>query len=314
MVETKHILLLFILSHTLLHGHITKQLTMSDKCMICLEEMHGSIGCIIPCGHCFHRECFEALRESTKEEASATPSSNLNFILNTGNGKLPRCPVCNSKAKKFVDIFLTFDNSREPCCGGGGSRGRLESDESLASENVRLRVSLESLKKVSKGQSEVILEILPRFEQLQKKYNKIEGLYHQLKEEYSLLQMIKNERDLLEERLNGSRKKREFLSSLCSELEQKLILAKKKRDILESKEAVQVMNDFKKILRQCEKEKEELMKVVNIMMVQNNKPADNDNTVKMLKITVVVTISTMIFIYLVSSHGHMYGNNNVEFI
>ncbi|CAJ1942134.1 unnamed protein product [Cylindrotheca closterium] len=66
---------------------------MNDNtCSICLEALLGSeanqkVGTTVPCGHCFHADCFE-MWKATK-------------------GRSCKCPNCNVQSKKFVTLFLS---------------------------------------------------------------------------------------------------------------------------------------------------------------------------------------------------------------
>lgn len=255
--------------------------------MICLGELHSDIGCITPCGHCFHRECWDSLKKNHDEKNDESKE------------KMPKCPVCKSKAKKFVDIYLTFEDkdivrsSRKRSCsecssnldGNNfeiGNDGDSDTDDatkavaSLTSENMRLRKSLQELKSVSKGQGELLLDVLPRFDELQSKLaastkekERMEKELRDVEEENSemlagwneiemKMQIVKIERDELEERLKESKQKIEDLNTKWNDLDQKLIRAKKKRKILESQQEVE-LNDVKIQIKKSQIEKDELL-------------------------------------------------------
>ena len=114
---------------------------MPDKCPICLDKLTSNLCTISPCGHVFHKECLDRLNkvfqrdnESLLEIANANANANTNTNANeNGNGneydneyereeamaklraagKLPKCPVCKRKAKKFVPLFLAFENQND---------------------------------------------------------------------------------------------------------------------------------------------------------------------------------------------------------
>ncbi len=256
---------------------------MTDKCIICLEELKNNIGAISPCGHCFHRECFNALKKNRcdNNDLSGDDSS---------SNKLPRCPVCKHKSKKFIDIFLTFEDPDESrdlhknANGGAGQDGEYSSSSyadatqalaSLTSENMRLRKSVQEIKSVSKGQGELLLDVLPRFDDLQSKLatvtkdkEKIEKELRDVEEENSELlsgwndmdmkmHMVKIEKDELEEKLQEMKRKNSDLDSKWNELDQKLVKAKKKRKLMESKQAVELKN-VKYEITKSQLEKQEL--------------------------------------------------------
>lgn len=55
-----------------------------NECPICRETLHGffSVGCTVPCGHVFHRTCYETWE-----------------LHSTAN----RCPCCNMELTTFID-------------------------------------------------------------------------------------------------------------------------------------------------------------------------------------------------------------------
>ena len=66
---------------------------VENDCPICQETLHGtfSVGCTVPCGHLFHRRCFETWQ-----------------IHSTAK----RCPCCNSNLLGFIDkIHITLPAS-----------------------------------------------------------------------------------------------------------------------------------------------------------------------------------------------------------
>ena len=271
---------------------------MTDKCIICLEELRDNIGVITPCGHCFHRDCFKAL----KNKEIDTDQSN-----DENSNKLPRCPVCKHKSKKFVDIYLTFesrDGSNCTDCSSEveGSSNSPCSDEtkalaSLTSENMRLRKTLQETKSISKGQGELLLDVLPKFDDLQSKLTqmtkdkeKIEKELREVEEENSELltgwndieikmQMVKIERDELEDRLRETKKTNTLLNTKWNELDQKLVKAKKKRKLMESKQANE-LEDVKCQMTKSQREKQEL---IDLLKKAHAKNSNLKRTVKRLK-------------------------------
>ena len=224
--------------------------------------------------------------------------------------------MCKHKSKKFVDIYLTFEdkenssrNRSNSVCSltfSNGEEGEGDDDctddttkalASLTSENMRLRKSLHEMKSVSKGQGELLLDVLPRFDELQSKLNTVtkdkdqmEKELREVEEENSELltgwndiemkmQMVKIERDELEERLKESKRRNDDLNTKWNEFDQKLNKAKKKRKIMELKQAVE-MNDVKIEIRKHQMEKEELL---NLLKKSRAKATSLKRAVKKLK-------------------------------
>ena len=294
---------------------------MTDKCIICLKELHSNIGCITPCGHCFHRGCFEALRNNMNIQNSTPPNTHNDSETNNyieHNNMILRCPMCNQMSKSFVDIFLTFDHENEESSNtstrnGGrrnGSRCSIStrraysnsSVESIKSENKRLRTSLQDLKTVSRGQSELILDLLPRFQKLERKLKstikekeEYEKSFWQMKDENSVLDMIKNERDLLEERLNQSNERNEGLHSKLVLLERELIQSKKKRNLLETKEAMEFVNDMKNEMMRYKEENEKLQQRLETITTTSSRMTSEN--ISQALMTTMIVVSTVAWFY-----------------
>ena len=262
---------------------------MTDKCIICLEELHTNIGVITPCGHCFHRQCFNEMKKSTTENNNNSMNDDCN------SGKLPRCPVCKRKSKKFVDIYLTFeereytkrrsdsddshhgddDTGDERGCSASAYADATQALASLTSENMRLRRTLQEVKSVSKDQGELLLNVLPRFDELQSQLAKttkakegIEKELREVEEENSELltgwnniemkmQMVKIEKEELEEKLRETKRKNDDLNQKWNELDLKYTKARKKRKMLVSKQANE-LKDVKFQITKSKMEKDEL--------------------------------------------------------
>ena len=298
----------------LLHIHPQSTKTMTDKCMICLEELRSNIGVITSCGHCFHRECFHALKRSKE--------NNSNSSSDESGTKLPRCPICKHKAKKFVDIYLSFEERQSATIrtGRGGGKdgndddGNMHSPEgeelskeciddttqaliSSTSENMRLRKMLQELKSVSKGQGDLLLDVLPKFDDLQarltmaeKHKEEIEKELQEVEEENSELltgwndiemkmQIVKIEKDELKDKLKETKKKNNLLITKWNELDQKLLKAKKKKKILRSKQTDELRN-VKNQIQKSNMEKEELFKM---LQKSQTKATNLERTIKVLK-------------------------------
>ena len=61
---------------------------MLDKCPICLEDLADNIGVAVPCGHCYHRDCFAKLKEDSEQRAEM-----LELAL------LQRCCICKKRVR-----------------------------------------------------------------------------------------------------------------------------------------------------------------------------------------------------------------------
>lgn len=263
---------------------------MTDKCPICLEELRSSIGTIIPCGHCLHVECFEKLRNANGK--------------NDHTSKLPRCPVCKHKSKKFVNLFLAFDDGAGQECqecpsstagttsnGSGTPRNRgcyeeaTEAVRSLASENFRLQKSLRELQSLSKDQSELLLEILPKLEDLESRLGAISEEKLTIEKELRLveeenaelisdwnevemkMQLLKAEKNELKRSLRESMRENSELSMRHDVVDQKLAKARRKRKRIETalheglvnqERQAQELDDVKSQIHQSQNEKENL--------------------------------------------------------
>lgn len=69
---------------------------VSEDCPICMEKLisvHDNpiIGTAVPCGHCFHRDCYEATCASWKSNT---------------------CPTCRKPVSSFIQIYITSHNNR----------------------------------------------------------------------------------------------------------------------------------------------------------------------------------------------------------
>lgn len=81
--------------------------TMADDntnaCVICLESLCSAdvpIGVTVPCGHCFHVECFAGWKRSRRGQSSI------------------KCPMCNNHTTEFCRIFLdlgAIDDDDDGC-------------------------------------------------------------------------------------------------------------------------------------------------------------------------------------------------------
>lgn len=154
---------------------------MNDKCPICLEDLRRQIGVITSCGHCLHESCWDELKKNATQSDSTNVDSNSTM-------KHPRCPVCKHKAKRFVKMYLELsspqqnESSSTSTALSTSSCIESEADEAvrcLSSENFRLKQKMRELESVSKDQSELLLEVLPKYDALehQAKLHGIEKAY-----------------------------------------------------------------------------------------------------------------------------------------
>jgi Ring finger domain len=65
-----------------------------NSCAICLDPLSSkSAGTCVPCGHCFHVECFDGWKAASHSKQSS------------------KCPTCNTKAKTFCRLYLDFNQN-----------------------------------------------------------------------------------------------------------------------------------------------------------------------------------------------------------
>lgn len=80
---------------------------MSASCVICCSDFNGSsIGTCIPCGHCFHEECFDRW-EATQHVLEI---ENEDDDVLSDEGKVT-CPMCMQGVSQFQRIFLDVGSS-----------------------------------------------------------------------------------------------------------------------------------------------------------------------------------------------------------
>jgi len=81
----------------------------NNSCPICQESLHCEItvGCTAPCGHLFHRRCFETWRLHCSQK----------------NSKMGNCPTCNAPLTGFVDK-IHIDLSPSPSISLASTTGR----------------------------------------------------------------------------------------------------------------------------------------------------------------------------------------------
>ena len=234
---------------------------MTDKCIICFDELHSNIGVITPCGHAFHRDCFRALKQNAeKNQQDSDDGSDSSSNNNNNSGKLPRCPVCKGKSKKFIDVYLTFEERRycsntiEDNNGIGGDSTSSNSDSllprrtrslsssfeedatqalaSLTSENMHLRKSLQETKSISKSQGELLLEVLPKFDSIQSQLLETTRDKEDIEKE---LRDVEEENSELLTGWNDIEMKMQMIKFEKEELEDKLRETKRKNNVLNAK-------------------------------------------------------------------------------
>ena len=125
---------------------------MTDKCPICLEEMFGDLGVAVPCGHCYHRECFARLKADCDAKKRASQSR-----------IVPKCSVCTRKVKKFHKLFLSVTQ----CCPVEEKEKVEQTIADVKKENSKLQKRLRDLQTLSNDQSDILFRILPRYDKLE---------------------------------------------------------------------------------------------------------------------------------------------------
>jgi len=123
--------------------------TMAEKCSICLEEMVGDLGVAVPCGHCYHRDCFARLKADCALKRAKV-----------------QCCVCKRKVKKFHNIYLNVSQ----CCPVEASVEKKKTEKSIVEakqENSKLKKRLQELQTLSNDQSDLLFRILPRYDKLE---------------------------------------------------------------------------------------------------------------------------------------------------
>ena len=93
---------------------------MTDNaCPICQDSLHGelSVGCTVPCGHLFHRHCFET------------------WQIHSRSGR--KCPCCNIKMTGFIDKIHISLPSPTPAEFLEEQAAQLKRRKSLSNEKAR---------------------------------------------------------------------------------------------------------------------------------------------------------------------------------
>lgn len=228
---------------------------MPDKCPICLEELVSSICTITPCGHCFHHSCLKRLTEAHHDARHCSSSSR-------ELRKLPRCPVCKHKSKKFVPLYLTFEKEdyAEAAASSSSSTSTsslspaevvvtdyedaTEAVRALSAQNFQLQKNILELKSLSKDQSDLLLEVLPKFDSLESKLRQTSREKHLIQKQLldveaenadliSDWNTIEMKMQLLQSEKNELQKENTHLCVKRLEVDQKLVRAKRKRKRIE---------------------------------------------------------------------------------
>lgn len=236
---------------------------MSESCVICLEKLGcgtTKIGSLVSCGHCFHSECFSRYVDANADEVRT--------------GKLPKCPVCKKKAKKFIPLYISFDS----CMPVTESREESESGttmKSLSSQNNNLKSKVQHLNELSKDQSDLIVNLLPKFDLLEEQLHKatrerdrFKKQLHRVEAENADLISDWNEVELRLESL-----KTENLD-LKYELDQSRV-ENKRRLLTESK-----LKKHKKKRKRAESEKSEIERELEECREEKNRVKSENKTLK----------------------------------
>jgi chromosome segregation ATPase len=234
---------------------------MIDKCPICLEELVSNIGVAVPCGHCFHRDCYARLKEDSEQRAEVM--------------ELPlqqRCCLCKKKVscsrpvawvahlkssfltlslkvRKFHNLFLSFDSIKL----SSTTREQNDREKLLWEKGKELEKRIIELQSLSADQSDILCRLVPRHDHLEARYSKLKQEKEQLKRQLKVvedenwdlrfdcfdatakLERARAHRDILECRLEEAEGENRDLQVIGKSLEQQLISAKLKRKAVKTK-------------------------------------------------------------------------------
>lgn len=86
-----------------------------NSCAICLEPLssNSAVGTCVPCGHCFHVECFDGWK------AVGVSRSNKHSM---------KCPTCNTKTNHFCRLYLDFNNNDNDANNDDSSEDSIDSE------------------------------------------------------------------------------------------------------------------------------------------------------------------------------------------
>ena len=117
--------------------------------MICLEALSAeTIGCSVPCGHCFHVECFQHYKRQTR-------------------GRLA-CPTCKTETTTFIRIFLDSE---------GSETVDLTDDSNSSRTTNALKKRLNELNKFIRTQNKTIATLQNDQEEIQLKLHRMSKQY-----------------------------------------------------------------------------------------------------------------------------------------
>ncbi len=154
---------------------------MAGNCPICFESLERDVCVTNPCGHLFHRECFD---EWASRGSSTTT---LEDYYDDPNCLKIKCPTCNARTNGYIKVFmdLTKDN-------GNGRRSEDVDVIDISGDNDSSRSEVASLKQAITSLKDTL-----------RKKNETEW---NMKEELRAVDKIKSERKDFHLRLVEERK------------------------------------------------------------------------------------------------------------
>lgn len=114
--------------------------TVSNDCPICKEKLisvaNHDIGATVPCGHCFHWQCFQTWKSFSRQSQ-------------------PECPICRRSASDFIRIFVTSEINKEESKKldeevGTALNQLIDENESLKKKQAEMEHKIKRLKEESK--------------------------------------------------------------------------------------------------------------------------------------------------------------------
>ena len=215
---------------------------MTDKCSICLDDLHDNIGVAVPCGHCLHRGCFESL----KTDNASRVDNDDGIAENTE--VMPRCPVCKKKIKKFYNVFMTFQHQDDVSCEASCADA-LKAVARITGENIHLNKRLVEMRNLSKDQSELLFRILPQYDELESNVSRIKlekkemtqkmrdlseenaSLLSEWNDSEVQLELVNAKKNKMERRLKETGEENLDLHFIWDELDAKLDRSKSKKKV-----------------------------------------------------------------------------------
>jgi len=283
---------------------------MTDQCPICLEHLIENIGVAVPCGHCFHRDCFERLKKDSEQRTDDILQRAL----------LQRCCICKKKVRacryqstphetclfctvhlglltwllqvrKFHSLFLNFDPADKKSVPPETSL-RVQQ---LQGEKEELAERLNKLQALSSDQSEILCRLVPRHDHLEARYAEVKKERQLLKRQLDMvedenwdlrfscfdaeakLQRTKAHRSSVESKLEEAVGENHDLHEIWDSLEQQLEVTKTKRKSCKSKlmqklrEKCQQLDTSQQEMEKTKKEKEALQAQLSRFCLQVSK-------------------------------------------